>query len=307
MKTSYIFILIFCAFLVSCSSEDAKSTDNDIVPENYIYLKVDGEKVFSDDNVENLYLGNPVKMDHDVLVFTILHGEVGYVWNEILFYMTNKGQLLQVTQISNGFEFNITYRNYKNFPSNYFKVSDFNFDEVKSKVHFKFEGKLYFENDNFNSESINLSGEIKSDYVTETSTTPNFILLPTEASLLDQNCSAMINGNLWDAKIENPYSTFTSYDAYKFEIIFDINAAAGDFQITPASVTNYVKFSKFNITTLTFDDYIVNGLLKLDYRENHGATKNSFKGTFDFTATNPNDPTDILQVTDGKFTSYKQY
>jgi hypothetical protein len=58
---------------------------------------------------------------------------------------------------------------------------------------------------------------------------------------------------------------------------------------------------------MTYDYYIISGQVGYTYREYHGYTYYSFIGTFSFTATNPNNPTDIIQVTNGVFRSYQQF
>jgi len=70
---------------------------------------------------------------------------------------------------------------------------------------------------------------------------------------------------------------------------------------------NYITFSKFNTTTLTYDNYSVNGTLNNEYKEFHGMKLYSYFGSFNFTATNVNNPADVVQVTDGKFRYSQNY
>ncbi|MFT3795036.1 hypothetical protein [Flavobacterium sp.] len=121
-----------------------------------------------------------------------------------------------------------------------------------------------------------------------------------------QYCNAKFNTVDWKAWTEPQNSIFTSTDAYRIETHFAVTTTPGSYAINESS-GNYVRFSKFNTATLTYDYYNVTGTIAHSYREFHGAASYSYIGTFNFTAVNPNNPSDVIQVTDGTFRSYQKF
>lgn len=192
------------------------------------------------------------------------------------------------------------YNNYINFPSNYFLATDFSIDETNKKIKFKFNGKLYFDQRSLASESRDLQGDVDMMY-TDQGDDP----FPIVINNVEQYCRANFNATPWFARFEHTFSSFTDENPYKIEINFANSPTPGSFNFTSASTSNYVRLSKFNTTTLTYDYYNVNGQVAYSYREYHGGTKYSFIGTFSFTAVNPNNAADIIQVNDGVFRSYQ--
>lgn len=306
MEMKYLLFFGIFFMLLGCSSDSEAPVIVDVVPENSIYLKVNGTKVFSSENQENLYVGNPIYVHYDIINVNISYGKVGYIWNNLSLYLTTDGELVQAilqsnTKVSN----NVLYKNYKNFPSNYFTISDFKIDENTSKIHFKLNGKLYLSDNNLSSESINLTGEVNT--VSDDSMSESTSYFFNSYGDVDQYCNAKINDQLWIARFESTLSTFTSVDPYKIELHFDENAVPANYNFDANSTDNYIKFSKFNTATLVYDYYNAAGVLSHSYREFHGDNSYSFIGTYSFTATNINNPLDVIQVTDGKFRSFQKY
>jgi len=216
------------------------------------------------------------------------------------------GRLINVEQEStmltqNGFT--IRYKNYYNFPSNYFNVNIISNDIERKRLKATFSGKLYFNQFSFESESIDVEGDFDIIYQAEIPSPEHQI----QIAGVQQYCKSKLNGADWVALFESPYGTFTASDPYKIDIQFPISATPTIYNLTPGGSTNYLKFYKFNTITKVFDEYEVTGSVSYTYREFHGANRYSFIGTYSFTAVNPNNSSDIIQVTDGTFRSFKQY
>lgn len=219
-------------------------------------------------------------------------------------YFDKTGGTINVHQESHGINspgfFN--YRNYENYPSNYFDINIISLDEVNKRIKLNFSGKLYLNEADMNSESIEINGNLDILYEASESTYYGIVV-----NGIEQYCSANFNANRWIARNEKYLSVFTASDPYRIEIFFANSAAIGSYNFNPSSSENYVRLSKFNTSTLNYDYYNCTGVASYSYKEFHGLTRYSFIGTFSFIAVNPNDPSDIIQLTDGVFRSYQQY
>ena len=302
MRKFYLFTASLFFMFTGCSSDPIVQP---VIPENYVYLSVNDTKVFSTDDQENLFVLTPAYIYFDVIFVNIHYGKVGYIWNDLNLYISKEGKLIKAELQSRTAEMDVRYNNYKNFPLNYFAISDFEMDEATSRIKFKLDGKLYLDSNNLNSESVNLKGEFNTIYEKNLGVIRSYFF--DNYSGLPQYCNAKINDELWTARFEATYGVFTSSDPYKFEIYFDQNVIPGSYDFNTGSTAAFIKFAKFNTTTLVFDYYEVEGIVSHSYREFHGANRYSFVGTYSFTATNPNNPSDVIQVTDGNFTSFQQY
>jgi hypothetical protein len=302
MKKIAIFLFSLVLFCSGCSSNDS-TTLEEITNEQYFRLNVGGvELPLSPD--ANFNRG-AIDMTGDVF---LIHAEYGYDSSSpqlhlLKIYFDKSGAIIEAKQQSYSVDFfgSYDYLNYENFPSNYFHINIISLDEVNKKIKLNFTGKLYLNNTDMNSEAITISAELNQNYgIIET---PYGI----RVNDIEQYCSAKFNNVPWIARKEKYYSEFTAPDAYKIETHFTSNATPGSYDFTPSSTDNYIRFSKFNIGTLTYDYYNVTGVIAHSYREFHGLTNYSFIGSFSFTAVNPNNPSDVIQVTDGIFRSYQQY
>ena len=197
---------------------------------------------------------------------------------------------------------NPQYVNFINFPSNYFNCTLLEIDEVNKRVKLNFDGKLYENKNSITSDAREMNGQLDMKY-TDNGEEPD----PLVYNGIEQYCRATINTNPWIARFEHSYSAFTNEEAYKIEPHFANSPTPGSYTFNSESTDNYVRFSKFNPLTLTYDYYNVSGQVGYSYREYHGFTYYSFIGTFSFTATNPNNSSEIIQVTNGVFRSYQKF
>ncbi len=296
MRQILTLLLFFALVLSSCSSDDAPSNSGN--GSTYFKLKINGTDFAPQLNKYSVILqGN---------IFTVVINNDQINGDFTLrFDKRENGKLLDIEVELHDERFGIAgYKNYINYPSNYFDVNLISLDENSNTVKASFSGKLYYRNGDLNSEAIDVAGEFSADY--EDGGGPQI--------MYDIHCTAKFNGNPWEAVFTNfqsnwgPRMTFTTYDPYKIDIRFaPNNNQTGTFDVTPTSAENYIKLAKFNTTTLTYDYYDVSGNLDYYYKEFHGATNYTYFGSFNFTAVNPNNPADVIEVIDGQFISGHSY
>lgn len=140
------------------------------------------------------------------------------------------------------------------------------------------------------------------------------ILQDNENYLLNDRldfCRAKFNNFDWIARMQYENGSFTSYDPYKIKVIFNSSTPIGNYSFTSLDNISCIKFYKFNTFTFQYDEFNVSGNVNLFYKEFHGMTPPlstySFFGTFNFTAINPNNQSEVISVTAGKFRSLNPY
>lgn len=304
MKKLICFLSILF-FGLGCSRDETAIAPIDNGDGTYFHLKVNGTAI-------------PVIIGHNALNFnanqTLLSLNVNYGFgiqnspglNRLGIVFDKNGKFIYAQQQSMDVgenNYTIYYKNYRNFPANYFHITINSINEVTKRIKFTVSGKLYFNDLNLDSESIDLDGDFDIKYDGELGTAPTTF----QTSGMDQHCTAKLNGTQWTALRELVDGEFTAEDPYKIEIKFPLTATVGSYNLISNSSINYLRFSKFNTVTKVFDYYNVSGVLNQSYREFHGAGNYSLFGTFSFTALNPNNPSDVIQVTDGSFRSYQHY
>lgn len=298
MKFPLMFLVLsFLTF--GCSSNDDNTTANN----TNFKLVVDGVEYNVPPRNNSEDLGGTIGKGGDKISISIVQGDLNNtdskLFLNLIFSTSGKFISGNMRFFSYNF-FNPTYYNFIHFPSNYFQVSSFNLDEVNKKIQMKFKGKLFENKELLNSDSRDIEVELNTDY-----TDNGNVSDPLTFNGIEQYCRANFNSTPWFARFEHTASSFTNEDAYKIETHFANTEATGSYNFTSSSTDNYVKLSKFNTVTLIYDYYNVTGQVAYTYREFHGANRYSFIGTFSFTAVNPNNPSDIIQVTNGEFRSYQ--
>ena len=306
MKSIYLFLSAMLLINTSCSNNDDVSSE--VVSEDeYFNLDVGGIKLPL--AIRNSYEYNSGGINQIGDDLFLLYANYGFgssseQTHNLKIYFDKTGGTINVHQVSHGINspgfFN--YRNYENYPSNYFNITIISLDEVNKRIKLNFSGKLYLNETNMNSESIDINGNLDIFYGVGDSPYYGIVVYGIE-----QYCSANFNNNQWVARNEKYLSAFTASDPYRIELFFANAAPVGSYNFNPLSSENYVRLSKFNTSTLNYDYYNCTGVASYSYKEFHGLTRYSFIGTFNFIAVNPNDPSDIIQVTEGVFRSYQQY
>lgn len=311
MKKIIAFLLFSILLCSSCANDTASSPVTNPVNQpiqtnsEYFRINVGGIQLpLAIRNSSELNSGYMIKDSDDLYHLSAIIGFGFYSDQnhrlEIIF--DKNGKIIKAEQVSQDFFGTLEYKNYQNFPSNYFQINVVSLDEANMRIKLTFTGNLYLNSLDFNSEALTISGDLDMKYTMNQGASIGILV-----NGIEQYCSANFNNVLWKARCENQYSAFTAPDPYKLEIHFASSATIGSYNFNPTSSDNYVKFSKFNTLTLSYDYYNTTGIVSYTYREFHGASKYSFIGTFNFTAVNPNNSSDIIQVTDGKFRSYQQY
>lgn len=292
------FSLVFFSLFFSCSSNDEVVEVISETPEYFI--AVDGVKTdFSIDDNPNLTV--TVYKDAVVLGATL----TGATPISLSLTFTKSGYFLRGTLFMyEGAPYNNQYyfRNYQNFPANFLEVNNFEINELNNTLTIDFEGNLYSDDNNLSSYYRNIKGVVSKNFVRG-----NENLLSLFYQSIPQYCNALINEESWVAKEIGSESSFTAEDDYRFIIHIAENTAPGSFVFDSNSTDNYVKFERFNLNTYSFDEYIVSGVISYSYREFHGAQRYSHIGTFSFSATNPNNPAETIQISDGVFRNFQTY
>lgn len=298
-KVSLLLVLIF--FSIGCTNDDDQLlpvVDNTAVlpgDGQYFHLKVNGYDLPFD--LINPYGVNTVNLSRNGSEFQ-LRMKMETV-NTLNVNFDGNGKIISARYRPDwisGVLFN--YVNYPNFPGHYFNLEVISNDTINNRIKVAFSGKLYLDETNMNSETFDIDAcEFDLAYPDQ-----NSGISPTmfSGAFLD-NCSAKFNGNLWYATREK-FGAFTTTDPYKLEIKIVANTSPGSYNFTPSSTTNRIQFSKFNIQTLTYDYYDTTGSVVYTFKEFHGGTNYTYKGSFSFTAVNPTNPADVIQVTDGEYT-----
>ena len=313
MRHQLKFIFVFIVFCVSCSKESVSNSPvNEPVTNNEVLkLRVNGSEVIIPNKD---FPNNSVMLWKSGPYFTLqaTYGQkfigtipqYGQPSHFLALVFDTKGNIVKGSYSVYDPEYGpVNYAIYKNFPSNYFKVNVISLDETSKKIKATFTGPMFLNSsEDLTRESITIDGDLNFTY-------PEYDAGETVISyyLPGQNCTAKINGEVWTANHEYSFGSFTASDPYKIDIAFAENSTVNSYPFSTSTTINCIKFYKFNTTTLTYDSYNVNGVVAYSYREFHGGRQYSYFGSFSFTAVNPNNPLDIIQVTDGAFRSIQTY
>lgn len=193
-------------------------------------------------------------------------------------------------------------QNYMNFSSHYFTFNLVSIDETAKRVKVTFSGDLYEDGYDLDSETHTVSGEFEVTYD---------VVTPTVAGL-EHYCkiggndwystnSAMTNGITMDYFIldesnDTANSIYLSFDSF--------NNDPGTYNFTNSTNTTYAKLVKFDPTTENFKLYNCAGTLTVTNKTSAGFIGYYIEGTYSFTATNPTNAADVVQVTNGRFKIY---
>ena len=289
-KIKILGLLFFSAILFSCSSSD-DSTSNDLTQSpntfNYIYqgVSVPISGIIARKSENSIVVSGQAANGQSVDV----------EFNKF-------GDLSTVESFSvSDFSFPNTSVFY-NFTSNYFNFQLISIDEINKRVVVQFSGKLYEDDTNLNSTFVEVSGNFDVNYQ---EVVPNIPGLKVAAN---------IGGSEWystKAYTNNGNSSsdfilrHQNDDRNRISIGFNSsNNNVGTYNFTPTSLTNFVRLEKYNTTTQGFDTYNCTGSLVVTSKTAVGFIGYIIEGTYSFTATNPSNAADQIQVTQGVFKSF---
>lgn len=185
----------------------------------------------------------------------------------------------------------------RNYSSQYFTLIIQDYDQVNKQIKGTFSGYLYYNPENLNSESKFVSGSFD---------LPILDYVPAVSGLINE---ADINTQSW--RSTNKFQTngdntgqyeelnlhFLRDDEYKMTFTFHkTTTTAGTYNFTPTTLINKIKFAKYDLNTASYINYNCTGTVQILSRP-----PLCYDGIYNFTAVNPNDPADIIQVQNGKF------
>ena len=301
MRKILTIIGIFALLCAGCSNDDSS--------DSHFKLNVGGTDIDLNGENTNFSSGGSILRQSDTFYAYAAYGLGQTAISTFQMKFDINGNLIFISNSIQDERYGTAvYKNYKYFPSHYFNVDIISLDENSKRIKVAFSGKLYLRETDLDAEAIDISGEFDLNYEEDEGTHP--VIQFSDFAL---NCSAKFNGESWEANhMTDPYTmpsiAFTAADAYKIDLYFAPNDnATAAFNVVPGSTDNYIRLSKFNTTTLAYDYYDVTGSLDYHYKEFHGAGSYTYFGSFNFAAVNPDNPSDIIQVTDGQFISYQKY
>ncbi|GGD19706.1 hypothetical protein GCM10011343_07800 [Flavobacterium orientale] len=191
-------------------------------------------------------------------------------------------------------EFN-SKQNFQHFKSNYFTFELISINESQKKVKVSFSGNLYENNNDLSSPSITVSGSFDLPYTIQTSNIPGLGL------------SCKIAGNdwyeteFWDNGFWSVDRKFISDDENMIIMKFtDEEIQTGNYNFSTSS-GNLIQLAKYDVATNTYIEYDTVGSLTISSNTEFSKLIRIVEGTFSFTATNPTNPSDQIQVTNGVF------
>lgn len=290
MKT-FKFLFFLLAFACFSCSEDSGDSSADGLDTNNYYTLIREERQI------DLHEMTVVRTEHGFRV-----GDKGYprMWG-FTFDDTGRFGEMYFKFTPLGYNQMMTRYSYPDFSSNYFDFNLISIDEVNKRVKFSFSGKLYQYLDNLDIERNDISGEFDLYYI------DNVPLIPGLTN------EALIDGDQWrqvslvKREIPGGFETESkSDDAYKMIIRNNLGTAVGNYNFDAASTTNCVYLYKFNTDTRTYTVYNTAGTMTVTAKTLL-SNQDSFTltGNYNFTATNPNNSADVIQVTNGSFKVYR--
>ncbi|MGC4040550.1 MAG: hypothetical protein QM710_07155 [Flavobacterium sp.] len=283
----FIPCLIAALILGSCSSSDSDGGGSSSNSFTYNY---DGHSV-------NLNAILAQKSENTLVVSgTASNGEaIEFVFNKF-------GNLGTVSSFSvSDFDFPDS-QNYMNYSSHYFTFNLVSIDEANKKVHVTFSGDLHEDAYDLDSPTHTVSGEFN---VTYTEVTPAVAGLETYCKIGGNDWystnSATTNGTTMDYFVldesnDGANSIYLSFDSF--------NNGPGTYTFTNTTNTTYARLVKFDPATVSFKQYKCAGTMTVTSKTSAGFVGYYIEGTYSFTATNPSNSADVIQVTNGRFKSY---
>jgi len=186
-------------------------------------------------------------------------------------------------------------QNFQHFKENYFTFNLISINESQKKVKVSFSGNLYEEEDDLNSASITVSGSFDLPYIEQTPLVSGLGLSCKIAG------TDWYNVEFWDNGWWSVDRKFISDDEYMIIMKFTDEAIQpGNYNFTTSS-ENGLQLAKYDTETNTYIEYNAVGSLTISSNSEFSPLISIVEGTFSFTATNPYNPSDQIQVTNGSF------
>jgi hypothetical protein len=276
-KIKFIALILFTAFISSCSSDDS-GDENQSAYFNFIY----------DNKVQNVKTWEALKQEDFIEVLGT--SEEGIV---IDFKFNVYGNLYQALTNPAVITSDVPWlAASENFTSNTFIFTLENLDTNNKTVQVKYSGKVFENEYDYESEYINVSGSFKVSY---TEITPEIQGLGTFAKIDGKDW----HGLVMHSTVENQQTKilYAENDGkYTIGITFpDYEPKVGNFAFSSNSFANRISFQEYDVVTHEYIDYNVSGTV------NYTTLNDYFvEGTFSLTATHPVTKSKIV-ISNGTF------
>ena len=290
-----LFLLI--GFTSSCSSDsDSNAAGENLYPG--FKLKINGEVLqLGLPTPESAFNGYPtMSLRNDIFNIKIVLGGITQILN---INFTKDGKFVS-SHFSN---YPANYESFPHYTSHYYNFHLDSVDEVNMKAKGSFAGRIYLLNNGVvypDSEPMDIEVEFDLNYYDDSSP---FISTPI--------LKAQLDGVEWKPFRKIPHGVIND-GPYVFKMIFpNVGATpAGSYTFDSASTVNRIEIGKYNPATWQYDYYQTTGTMNISEVSLTGGFGNQYylyKGTFSFTAVNPDNPSDVHQITGGQFNWSQNY
>lgn len=307
MKKLIYLIVLSLAFL-GCSSDDEATpvvpTPTPAAPEDVFFTKLTYDGVPVLDGV-HYPSWNPLRyVGRNGNQFSLeIYAELGY--KRIIITFNKLGDIVSVASYNHhGIDGILSHFNYRFMARDHFHFELESLDEAAGTVRGNFSGRLYLDKEDLNSDFIELSGSFYNQ-------------IGGNGTGDYRYTYAKFNGVDWHNTHQPSFSDIyyadyallpdgiyasqsTGDDAYRIIIAHPTSIGISNFTDNTSGV--YVRLGKYNMATGLYEDYTTTaGSLVIAEKNLLGFGTAEYKGVFNFTAVNPNNPADVIQVTEGHF------
>lgn len=302
MKTAYKYSVIsLLLILASCSKSEGEP---EIVTPNY-YNKISCDGVQILDATDNF---NMRRTDEFMLISytSYIPGSAFVVDRSVSIKFSLYGGFSQASaQKGTTVYKSFAYDSAANF---HFELEQY--DQVNNTVKGNYSGKVYVNPEDLNSEFIIIEGSFFLQVGNDEGAGPTAATsLKLKMNGADWRSTVLLNPQeyTYEGTVNYAANQFLSDDKYKIVIGHeDATASAISTHVFDNTNTDFfVKLGKYNAITNQFDYYISSqGILKIDTAGHlpPSGIGYFYTGTFNFTATNPVAPFDVITITDGVIT-----
>jgi hypothetical protein len=187
-----------------------------------------------------------------------------------------------------------TYFNYQYYKSNYFTFNLISVNESTHKVKVSFSGTIYQDETDLNSTSKEVSGSFDLPYTVQT---PMITGLGLHCKIAGND---WYETDMWDNGWTDVDRKCISDDDNMMIIRFtDSSIAVGTYNFTTAS-GNKIQLGKFDTTAHDYTEFNTSGTMTITANTEYFGFR-VIEGTYSFTATNPSNASNQVQVTNGAF------
>jgi len=286
------FTLIFTVIFMSCSSDE----DNNSNPYYFNF------KLNSTPFTQITYPNNFYAQGGDKYFKIGINSDDGMYFHIIF---DKNGKLIESKVYSLGqIPTFVNKENYFHYRSHYFYFDNISINETTKTISGNFYQKLYSDKNNLDSDYDIVEGDFYLSYDNEQYSNNQELIIP---------CNTKLNETDWFCFDENHFSyppfqaqreiEFISNDDSKFKIGIDVyNSETGLYNFDTSTYTgNYIKFYKYNINTLNYDEYDVDGSIEIISRNLLWPPGFKYTIKFDLTA-NHQISGETINISDGNFT-----